>query len=100
MKKITFAFLLLALCSINLHAQNKIENLNMTYGEELPDDKQKIIKIIGEANDKIYALALSGKDDFFLKIFESNSMKMISSNPIIIPKLDDKEVDFDEIFLL
>ncbi|MCI9844153.1 hypothetical protein [Flavobacterium pectinovorum] len=100
MKKITFAFLLLAICCMNLNAQNKIENLNMTYGEELPDDKQKIIKIIGEANNKIYALALAGKDDFFLKIFESNSMKIISSNPIIIPKLDDKEVDFDEIFLL
>lgn len=100
MKKITFTFLLLALCCMNLQAQNKIENLNMTYGEELPDDKQKIIKIIGEANDKIYALALAGKDDFFLKIFESNSMKMISSNPIIIPKLNDREVDFEEIFLL
>ncbi|WP_123773980.1 hypothetical protein [[Flexibacter] sp. ATCC 35103] len=98
--KNTFAFLLLALCFINLHAQNKIENLNMTYGDELPDDKQKIIKIIGEANDKIYALALSGKEDFFLKIFESKSMRMISSNGIVIPKLDDREVDFEEIFLL
>lgn len=100
MKKITFAFLLLALCFTNLHAQNKIENLKMTYGDELPDDKQKIIKIVGEANNKIYALALAGREDFFLKIFESGSMKMISSNPIIIPKLDDREVDFEEIFLL
>lgn len=100
MKKITFAFLLLVLCGMNLCAQNKIDKLNLTYGVELPDDKQKIVKIIGETGDKIYALAISGKNDFFLKIFESQSMKMISSNPIVIPKHDDKEVDFEEIFLL
>lgn len=100
MKKITIAFLLLLLCCINLNAQNKIDKLNMTYGEELPDDKQKIVKIIGETNNKIYALAIAGKNDFFLKIFESKTMGIISSNPIIIPKLDDKEVDFEDIFLL
>ncbi|MES2575150.1 MAG: hypothetical protein V4572_09415 [Bacteroidota bacterium] len=100
MKKITFAFLLFGLCCVNLFAQNKIDKLNMTYGEELADDKQKIVKIIGEHNDKIYALAISGKEDYFLKIFESKAMKMISSNPIIVPKLDDREVDFEEVFLL
>jgi hypothetical protein len=72
----------------------------MTYGEELPDDKQKIIKIVGEYNNEIYALALSGKEDYFLKIFESKSMRMISSNPIIIPQITDREVDFEELFLL
>ncbi|PJJ10649.1 hypothetical protein CLU83_4103 [Flavobacterium sp. 1] len=100
MKKITFAFLLFGLSCMSLSAQNKIDKLNMTYGEELPDDNQKIVKIIGESNDKIYALAIAGKEDYFLKIFESKTMKIISSNPIVIPKLEDKEVDFEEIYLL
>lgn len=100
MKKKIIAFLLLSICHLNLSAQNKIDKLNMTYGEELPDDKQKIIKIVGEFNNKIYALALAGKEDYFLKIFESKSMRMISSSPIIIPSISDKEVDFEEIYLL
>ena len=99
MKKSFFVFFFFVLASISSSAQNKIEKINMAYGEELPDDNQKIVKIIGEANNKVYALALN-KDDYFLKIFESKSMKQLSSNPIIIPKISDKEVDFEEIFLL
>ena len=99
MKKTVFVFFFFVLASICSSAQNKIEKINMSYGEELPDDNQKIVKIIGEANNKIYALALN-KDDYFLKIFESKSMKLLSSNALIIPKISDKEVDFEEIFLL
>ena len=100
MKKIFMGFALFVLCSISLNAQNKIDKINMTYGEELPDDKQKIVKIVGESNNKIFALAIKGKDDYFIKIFESGSMKLVSSNPIVIPQISDKEVDFEEIFLL
>ena len=82
-----------------MNAQNKIDKLNITYGEELPDDNQKIVKIIGEANNKIYALALY-KNDYFLKVFESKTMMIVSSNPLIIPRISDKEVDFEDIFLL
>ena len=71
----------------------------MTYGEELADDKQKIVKIIGESNGKIYGLGLN-KDDYFIKIFESKSMKLLSSNAIVIPQMTNKEVDFEDIFLL
>ena len=99
MKKIISTLLLLIACCISLNAQNKIDKLNITYGEELPDDNQKIVKIIGEANNKIYALALY-KNDYFLKVFESKSMMIISSNPLIIPRISDKEVDFEDIFLL
>ena len=72
----------------------------MTYGEELPDDKQKIVKIIGEYNNKIYALGFKGKEEYFLKVFESSTMKIISSNPIIIPQISDREIDFEDVFLL
>lgn len=92
-----FTLMLLGLGSIN--AQNKIDKIALTYGAELPDDKYKIVKIIGEDSNKIYALATK-KDDFVLKIFESSSMKQLSSNEIKLPAMNDKEVDFEDIFLL
>ena len=100
MKKIFMGFALFILCSIGSSAQNKIDKINMTYGEELPEDKQKIVKIIGEHNNKIYALGFKEKDDYFLKVFESSTMKIISSNPIVIPQISDREIDFEDVFLL
>ncbi len=93
--------LLLAFCfAIPLFAQYKIDQLEMTYGPDLPDDGQKIVKIIGESNQKIYALALKGKSDFYIKTFTSKEMKPISSNKIELPTLKDKEVDFEEVYML
>jgi len=100
MKKINLFLFAFVLGIQFLVAQNKIDKLSLTYGEELADDKQKIVKIVGESNNKIFALAIKGKDDYFIKIFESGSMKLVSSNPIVIPQISDKEVDFEEIFLL
>jgi hypothetical protein len=100
MKKLAYLFLSLMLGCITAEAQNSLEKVSLTYGEELPDDKQKIVKLIGEANNKIYGLGTNGKDDFVLKIFESGNMKLITSKPIVIPEMNDKEVDFEDIFLL
>lgn len=100
MKKINLFLFAFVLGIQFLVAQNKIDKVSLTYGEELADDKQKIVKIVGESNNKIFALAIKGKDDYFIKIFESGSMKLVSSNPIVIPQISDKEVDFEEIFLL
>lgn len=99
MTKSLFGFIFFVCSCMSLNAQNKIDKINMTYGEELPDDNQKIVKIVGESSNKIYALAVY-KDDYFLKTFDSKTMKIISSNPIVIPQLNDREVDFEEIFLL
>ncbi|WP_130736637.1 hypothetical protein [Flavobacterium sp. J27] len=96
-KLLLFVFLLTSMLSFS---QYKIENVSMTYGEEITEEKGKIIKIIGETNNKIYALGLKGKDKYFLKIFSSGDMKLISNNPIILPELKDKDVDFEEIVLL
>ena len=92
-----FAFLMFSLTS---YSQYKIENIGISYGEEITEEKGKIIKIIGEANDKIYALGLKGKKDYFLKIFSSKEMKLLSNNPIVLPELADKEISFEEITLL
>lgn len=100
MKKAFLGFILFVCSSISLNAQNKIDKINVTYGEELPEDKQKIVKIIGETGNKIYALGFKEKEDYFLKIFDSKTMKLLSSNPIVIPQISDKEVDFEDVFLL
>ncbi len=99
MGKMCFIIAALLLGIGGMTAQNKLEKVSLTYGEELADDKQKIVKIIGESNNKIFALALK-KDDYFIKTFESSSMKMLTSKPIVIPKMDDREIDFENIFLL
>lgn len=92
-----FAFLMFSLTS---YSQYKIENIGISYGEEITEEKGKIIKIIGEANNKIYALGLKGKKDYFLKTFSSKEMKLLSNNPIVLPELADKEIGFEEITLL
>lgn len=92
-----FAFLMFSLTS---YSQYKIENIGISYGEEITEEKGKIIKIIGEANNKIYALGLKGKKDYFLKIFSSKEMKLLSNKPIVLPELADKEISFEEITLL
>lgn len=99
MKRVLLITLFLLLGTSGFYAQNKLDKINLTYGDELADDGQKIVKIIGETDGKIYALALK-KDDFFIKIFESSTMKMVSSNAIVIPALNGKEVDFEDIYLL
>jgi hypothetical protein len=100
MKKIFFGVIFLIFCALSVNAQNKIDKINITYGEEIADDKGKIVKIIGEANAKIYTLVLKGKSDYFLKIFDSKAMKQIANNPIVLPELKDKDIDFEEVVLL
>lgn len=100
MKKQLFVFIALLMGLSTMNAQYKIEKLSFNHGAELADDGQKIVKIIGEVNGKIYGLAIKGKDKFMLKIFESGSMKQISCNEIVIPEMNDKEVDFEDIYLL
>ena len=100
MKTNYFVFMFFIFASITLQAQNKIDKIDITYGEEIADDKGKIVKIIGEANNKIYTLILKGKEDYFLKIFDSKAMKQISFNQLVFPSVNDKELDFEEIVLL
>ncbi|MBP6533415.1 MAG: hypothetical protein KA285_09020, partial [Bacteroidia bacterium] len=99
MKNLFKLFLVLVVCSSPVFAQNKIDKIDLTYGAELPDDKHAIVKIIGEVSGKIYALAMN-KDDYYIRIFDSKEMKQLSMNKIIQPELEDKDVDFEDIFLL
>ncbi|WP_298394427.1 hypothetical protein [Flavobacterium sp.] len=100
MKNCLLAAVFFVLCGTFVSAQNKIDKINITYGEEITDDKGKIIKIIGEANNKVYTLLLKGKSNYYLKIFDSKAMKQIANNEIIFPEVKDKDLEFEEIVLL
>ncbi|WP_286923566.1 hypothetical protein [Flavobacterium sp. UBA4197] len=100
MKKLLLLLAVTLFSNFSAFSQYKMENVSMTYGEEITEEKGKIIKIIGETNNKIYALGLKGKSDYFLKIFESKAMKLISNKPIVLPELKDKDIDFEEIVIL
>ena len=99
MRKIYISIFLVLSC-LTIKAQTKIDKLSMTYGEEITDDKGKIIKIIGENHDKVYTLVLKGKSSYHLKIFDSAAMKHESSVPLVLPELKDRDVEFEEIFLV
>lgn len=98
MKKILM-FLLTIVSVTCSYSQYKIEGIDISYGEEIEDKKAKIVKIIGEANNKIYALGIKG-DDYYLKIFTSKEMKLISNEKIVLPEIKDKEIAFEEIVML
>ena len=100
MKSNLIAVVFFIFCSNMITAQNKIDKINITYGEEITDDKGKIIKIIGEANNKVYTLILKGKSNYFLKIFDSKEMKQVANNEIVFPEVKDKDLVFEEIILL
>lgn len=100
MKKQLLLFFAFFMFCLTGYSQYKIENIGISYGEEITEEKGKIIKIIGEANNKIYALGLKGKKEYFLKIFSSKEMKLLSNKPIVLPELDDKEIGFEEITIL
>ena len=100
MKKTYFLLLLFILFNTNVFGQYDLENIKITYGTELPDDKVKIVKIFGEDNGKIYALGLKGKEDYYIKTFSSGDMKLLSNKLIQLPELKDKEIEFEEVALL
>ena len=97
MKK-TFTLLTLFLF-INLFSQT-IGPITITQGSEIKDDKQKIVKIAGEAHGKIYTLAFKNKK-VYIKVF-SNDMKLLSTNLIEREKLKskNKKIIFEDIIIL
>ncbi|MEY8848001.1 hypothetical protein AB9K26_04260 [Psychroserpens sp. XS_ASV72] len=73
--------------------------ITITHGQEIEADKEKIVRIAGEANGKIYTLA-SKKDNFYIKVFNSEDMSLISTNEIEMKDFKDKEPEFEEIAVI
>lgn len=81
-----------------LHAQT-IGPISIVHGEEIEADKEKIVRIAGETNGKIYTLANRG-DNYFIKIFNSEDMSMISVTEIEMDDFKNKEPEFEEIAII
>src|SRR5690606_26685744 len=97
-KKITLC-LLLMMSFLTVTAQEKLGPITITHGKEIDADKEKIVRIAGETNGKIYTLATKGKD-FFIKVFNSSDMSLLSVNEIEMDDFIDKEPNFEEISVL
>jgi len=97
-KKITL-LLLLVTTYTTVNAQGQLGPITITHGKEIEADKEKIVRIAGEANGKIYTLATKGKN-FFIKVFNSSDMALLSVNEIEMDDFIDKEPNFEEIAVL
>lgn len=97
-KKIMFLMMIIFTSSA-VCAQIKIGPISLTHGEEIDADKEKIVRIAGETNGKIYTLATKGKK-YFIKVFSSNEMALVSTNEIIMPDFIDKEPIFEDISII
>lgn len=100
MKLKTFKTLVLVFISTFMFSQDKLGDISIEYGEEITEEKGKIVNIIGEANNKIYALGFKGKKKYFLKVFDSKSMAILSNNLIKLPEVKGKKLRFEDLFLL
>lgn len=84
--------------SLIINAQN-IGPISITHGQEIDADKEKIVRIAGEANGKIYTLA-TRKKGYYIKVFKSEDMSLISTNEIEMKDFKDKEPEFEDIAVL
>ena len=82
-----------------ISAQGTFGPITVSLGEEIIEDKEKIVNIAGETGGKVYTLATKGKN-YFVKVFESNSFKLLATNKIELPDFKGKEIEFEELAVL
>lgn len=80
-------------------SQIQVGDFTINHGAEIEDNSLKIVRIAGEVNGKIYALA-NKKDNYFIKVFKSSDMSIISTNEIDLSSFKDRSIDFEEIALI
>ncbi len=97
MNKTLFTIALIMLSTFSLSAQ-KVGPITITHGKEIEQDSEKIVRIAGEANNKIYTLAIKGKD-FYIKVF-TDGMELISVNKVELPEFNGKDISFEDIAVI
>ncbi|AXT19042.1 hypothetical protein D7030_14575 [Flavobacteriaceae bacterium AU392] len=80
-------------------AQSKLGPITIIQGEEIIEDSEKIVRIAGELNDKIYTLAIK-KKAYFVKVFNSSDMSLISTNEIDLSEFNGKDIDFEDFAVI
>lgn len=99
MKHFISACMLLFVVS-TMSAQGKLGPISITYGEEIKEDKEKIVRIAGEINGKIYTLAKKGKKKYLLKMFSSDNMAVIGKQEVEFAEYKGKDLTFEEIIVI
>jgi len=98
MKKNILLFFVSILC-LTINAQQKLGPITITHGKEIKQDSEKIVRIAGEANNKIYTLATE-KKKYFIKVFNASDMALISTNQINLSEFKGKDIDFEDMAVI
>lgn len=80
-------------------SQIQVGDFTITHGAEIEDNSLKIVRIAGETDGKIYALA-NKKKKFYIKVFKSSDMSIISTNEIDLSSFKDRSIDFEEVGMI
>lgn len=100
MKKITFLFVLVLFIASASYAQNRVGEIEFSFGEKIDEQRGKLVKIVGETSDRIYALGLRGKKNFYINTFSSEDMSLISNILIELPEINDRDLEFEEMLMV
>jgi len=99
MNKNYLTFAITLLFATIAFSQIQVGDFTFTHGTEIEDNAQKIVRIAGEVDGKVFALA-NKKKDYFIKVFKSSDMSLISTNEIDLSSYKDRSIDFEEITLI
>lgn len=80
-------------CLVNAQ---QIGPISISHGKEIEADKEKIVRIAGEANGKIYTLATK-KKDYYIKIFNAEDMTLEHTQLLNLDNFKNKEPQFEEV---
>ncbi|MDT0559025.1 hypothetical protein RM697_10220 [Ichthyenterobacterium sp. W332] len=94
-----FILVILVLPFLTIKAQTKVGHITLQYGEEIIEDDEKIVRISTEFNGKIYTLA-SRKNKYYIKVFESTEMSLVSTNEIELPDMKGKDLEFEDLAVI
>lgn len=99
MNKLTLSFAFTLCFTLLSFSQIEVGNLTIKHGAEIEEDSEKIVRIAGEIDGQIIALA-NKKKKYFIKVFKSSDMSHISTNLIDLSSFKNKDIDFEEITLI
>lgn len=91
----TFVMATLTLCT----AQSKVGPITFVHGEEIEEDREKIVRIAGQSNGKIFTLATKG-NNYFIKVFDAETLALETIEEIELNEFKGRDIDFEEITVL
>ena len=91
-----FAF---ALC-FNLNAQCIKKHFKIVAQKITKLEPETIVKEVGEIDNKLYTLFLTGKSDFFLKVVDTSEKKTFLKIPILFSQKNGENIEFEDVIII